>query len=156
MKLIVLAVGNRLPDWVNAACSDYCARMTRDQPLQLVEIKPEPRSAGKPVPALLAAERTRIEAQLPASAHVVALDERGADVTTAALAQKLESWRRLGRDVALLIGGPDGLDPALKSAAHETLRLSSLTLPHALARVLLVEALYRAASLNANHPYHRA
>ncbi|MBL8482161.1 MAG: 23S rRNA (pseudouridine(1915)-N(3))-methyltransferase RlmH [Rhodocyclaceae bacterium] len=156
MKLIVLAVGTRMPAWVDAACADYCARMTRDQALQLLEIKPEARSGGKPVPALLAAERVRLEAHIPGGAHVVALDERGADLSTRQLAQKLEAWRQLGCDVALLIGGPDGLDPALKARANETLRLSSLTLPHALARVLLVEALYRAASLNANHPYHRA
>ena len=96
-----------------------------------------------------------IEAAIPAGTHVVALDERGSALTTAALAAKLSQWQGQGGDVALLIGGPDGLHPALRQAAHERIRLSDLTLPHAMVRVLLVEQLYRAWSINAGHPYHR-
>ena len=96
-----------------------------------------------------------IEAAIPKGAHVVALDERGKSLTTVALAQRLKEWQLEGRDVALVIGGPDGLDPQFKRAAHERIRLSDLTLPHAMVRVLLVEQLYRAWSINANHPYHR-
>ncbi|WP_131112252.1 23S rRNA (pseudouridine(1915)-N(3))-methyltransferase RlmH [Sulfuricystis thermophila] len=155
MKLVVIAVGTRLPDWMNAGFAAYAKRMPRELPLELIEIKPEPRSTGKTVAAMMAAEAKRIEAALPARCRRVVLDERGAALDTHALAKRLAEWMSMGDDVALLIGGPDGLDPALKTSAHETLRLSSLTLPHGLARVVLAEALYRAASLNAGHPYHR-
>ena len=155
MKLLAVAVGTRLPAWADAAFAEFAQRMPRELPLELKEIKAEPRSGGKPVEALLAAEAGRIRAALPARCRLVALDERGADLATPQLAARLRQWMETGDDVALVIGGPDGLAPDLKSAAAETLRLSSLTLPHALARVVLAEALYRAASLLKNHPYHR-
>ena len=104
---------------------------------------------------LLAAERERIEAAIPKNTRIVALDERGTTLTTKALAQRLQDWQLSGDDVALVIGGPDGLQPAFRQAAHERVRLSDLTLPHAMARVLLIEQLYRAWSVNAGHPYHR-
>ena len=155
MKLLLLAVGTRMPGWVDAAYADFAKRMPREMPLELVEIKAEPRTSGKPAAALMAAEATRLRAALPARCRRVILDERGLDLTTRALAQRIEQWQSGGEDVAILIGGPDGLDPALKQEAHEALRLSSLTLPHALVRVLLAEALYRATSLLKGHPYHR-
>lgn len=155
MKLLVIAVGTRMPGWADEAFAEFARRMPRELPLELREIKAEPRSGGKPVEALLAAEAGRIGAALPARCRLVALDERGADVSTRELAARLRQWMEAGEDVALVIGGPDGLAPDLKAAAVETLRLSSLTLPHALARVVLAEALYRAASLLKNHPYHR-
>lgn len=155
MKLAIVAVGTRMPGWADQAFAEFAKRMPRELPLELKEIKAEPRSAGKPVEALLAAEAGRIRAALPARCRLMALDERGADLTTRQLAERLRLWMEGGEDVALLIGGPDGLAAELKSAAAETLRLSSLTLPHALARVVLAEALYRAASLLKNHPYHR-
>ena len=155
MKLLAVAVGTRLPAWADAAFAEFARRMPRELPLELKEIRAEPRSGGKPVEALLAAEAGRIRAALPARCRLVALDERGADLATPQLAARLRQWMESGDDVALVIGGPDGLAPDLKSAAAETLRLSSLTLPHALARVVLAEALYRAASLLKNHPYHR-
>lgn len=155
MKLLAVAVGTRLPAWADAAFAEFAQRMPRELPLELKEIKAEPRSGGKPVEALLAAEAGRIRAALPARCRLVALDERGADLATPQLAARLRQWMETGDDVALVIGGPDGLAPDLKSAATETLRLSSLTLPHALARVVLAEALYRAASVLKNHPYHR-
>lgn len=155
MKLLLLAVGTRMPAWVEAAYADFAKRMPREIPLELHEIKAEPRSGGKPAAALMAAEAQRLRAALPARCRRVILDERGADLTTRALAQRVEQWLSGGEDVAILIGGPDGLDPVLKQEAHETLRLSSLTLPHALVRVLLAEALYRAVSLLKGHPYHR-
>ncbi len=155
MKLLAVAVGTRLPAWADAAFAEFAKRMPRELPLELKEIKAEPRSGGKPVEALLAAEAGRIRAALPARCRLVALDERGADLATPQLAARLRQWMETGDDVALVIGGPDGLAPDLKAAAVETLRLSSLTLPHALARVVLAEALYRAASLLKNHPYHR-
>lgn len=144
-----------MPGWVDEAYADFAKRMPRELPLELVEIKAEPRSVGKPAAVLMAAEAQRLRAALPPRCRRVILDERGADLTTRALAQRIENWQAGGEDVAILIGGPDGLDPALKQEAHETLRLSSLTLPHALVRVLLAEALYRATSLLKGHPYHR-
>lgn len=155
MKLSVAAVGTRMPAWADEAFAEFARRMPRELPLELREVKAEPRSSGRPVEALLAAEAARIRAALPARSRLVALDERGADLTTQQLAARLRQWMETGDDVAFVIGGPDGLAPDLKSAADETLRLSSLTLPHALARVLLAEALYRAASLLKGHPYHR-
>ncbi len=158
MKLIVAAVGNRLPDWMNAGFAAYARRMPRELPLELLEIKPEPRTTGKTVAAMMAAEAKRIEAVLPARCRRIALDERGETLDTQALAQRLGQWQTGhdgGADIAFLIGGPDGLDPALKQGAHEKLRLSALTLPHGLARVVLAEALYRAHSLRSGHPYHR-
>jgi len=151
----VVAVGTRLPEWMNAGFAEYAKRMPRDLPLELVEIKPEPRTSGKTVAALMAAEAKRIEAALPARCRRVVLDERGDAPDTRALADRLGRWQAAGDDVACLIGGPDGLDPALKQTAQESLRLSSLTLPHGLARVVLAEALYRAHSLRCGHPYHR-
>lgn len=155
MRLIVAAVGNRLPEWMNAGFAEYARRMPRELPLELVEIKPEPRTTGKTVEAMMAAEAKRIEAALPARCRRIALDERGEAPDTQALAKRLGQWLEGGDDIAFLVGGPDGLDPALKAGAHEKLRLSSLTLPHGLARVVLAEALYRAYSLRCGHPYHR-
>jgi 23S rRNA (pseudouridine1915-N3)-methyltransferase len=117
-------------------------------------VKTEPRGS-KTLETLLAAERARIEAQIPRGTRIVVLDERGTNLTTKALAERLKTWQLEGDDVALVIGGPDGLEPAFRQAAHERIRLSDMTLPHALARVLLIEQLYRAWSVNANHPYHR-
>ncbi len=155
MKLIVAAVGTRMPNWVDEAYAEFARRMPRELTMQLQEIKAEPRSGGKSVEAMLAAEAARIKAALPARCRLVALDEHGADLTTQQFATRLRQWMEGGDDVALVIGGPDGLAPEIKAAAAESLRLSSLTLPHALVRVLLAEALYRAASLLKNHPYHR-
>jgi 23S rRNA (pseudouridine1915-N3)-methyltransferase len=154
MKLVVCAVGTRMPAWVDAGFDDFARRMPRELPLALAEIRPEPRN-GKPVDALLAAEESRIRAALPQRARVVALDERGNDSTTRDLAARLEHWQTEGDDVAFVIGGPDGLAAGIKRDAHESLRLSSLTLPHALVRVVLAEALYRAWSVTRHHPYHR-
>ena len=155
MKLILVAVGTRMPSWVDTAFDDFAKRMPRELPLQLVEIKAEPRTTGKTVEAMMALEAARIEAALPPRCRRVILDERGEDLTTKALDKRLERWQDGGDDIAIVVGGPDGLDPALKASAHETMRLSSLTLPHALVRVMLAEALYRAWSLSKNHPYHR-
>ncbi|MCK6426569.1 MAG: 23S rRNA (pseudouridine(1915)-N(3))-methyltransferase RlmH [Burkholderiaceae bacterium] len=155
MKLWLMAVGQRLPAWAETAYEDYAKRFPPDCRLELRAVKTEPRSSGKPVEALMAAERSRLEAALPRGCRRVVLDERGTRLTTAQLAERLQAWQRDGRDVALFVGGPDGLDPALRDAADEALRLSDLTLPHAFVRVMLAEALYRAWSLNAGHPYHR-
>ena len=154
MKLLLVAVGQRQPGWADAAFAEFAKRFPPEMRLELKAVKAEPRGA-KTAEQLMAAEATRIEAALPKGARRVVLDEHGARVTTLQLAARLTSWLHDGRDVALLVGGPDGLAPSLKASADETLRLSELTLPHAFVRVLLAEALYRAWSLMAGHPYHR-
>jgi 23S rRNA (pseudouridine1915-N3)-methyltransferase len=154
MKLVVVAVGQRIPDWAQVAWDDYAKRFPPESKLELKAVKTEPRGS-KTLATLLAAERERIEAAIPKGARVVALDERGASLTTVALAERLKAWPLENDAVALVIGGPDGLDAELKRMAHERIRLSDLTLPHAMVRVLLAEQLYRAWSINANHPYHR-
>jgi 23S rRNA (pseudouridine1915-N3)-methyltransferase len=156
VQLLVIAVGQRLPAWAQQAVAEFAPRFPPECRLAIIEVKAEPRSGGKKADQLKAAEAQRLRAAVPRGARRVALDERGTRCTSEQLAQRLRAWRHDGRDVALLIGGPDGLDAALRAEANETLRLSDLTLPHALARVVLVEALYRASSLLAGHPYHRA
>lgn len=155
MKLLVYAVGTRMPAWVQTAWQDFAKRLPRDCALELHEIRPEPRTSGKTPRQLMHAEALRIEAALPAQAWRVILDERGRDLSTQDLAGHLETWRASGHDIAFIVGGPDGLDPALKQTARQTVRLSSLTLPHPLVRILLAEQLYRAWSIQAGHPYHR-
>jgi 23S rRNA (pseudouridine1915-N3)-methyltransferase len=158
MKLLVVAVGQKVPDWAQTAWDDYAKRFPPELKVELRAVKTEPRGS-KTLETLYAAERERIEAAIAKGAtrgiRIVALDERGTSLTTKALAARLLAWQGEGDDVAFVIGGPDGLDPAFKAAAHERIRLSDLTLPHAMARVLLVEQLYRAWSINAGHPYHR-
>ena len=155
MQLIIAAVGHKMPAWIEDGYQEYAKRMPAECRLVLKEIKPVERSGGRSAETVMAQERTRIEGVLPKGGRVVALDERGTALTTVALAKHLREWQMGGDDVALVIGGPDGLDPAFKAAAHLRIRLSDMTLPHALARVLLIEQLYRAWSVNANHPYHR-
>ena len=154
MRLAILAVGHRQPDWVGEGCAEYLKRMPRELAASVTEIKPEPRGS-KTREQLLTAEKARIRDALPASCRLVVLDEKGDDLTTLQLAKRLEVWMQDGRDVALLIGGADGLDEEFKRQADDRLRLSSLTLPHGMARLLLCEQLYRAVSVLKNHPYHR-
>ncbi len=154
MRLLIVAVGQRVPDWAQTAYDDYAKRFPPELRVELKAVKTEPRGS-KTLETLLSAERERIEAAIPRGSRIVALDERGTTLTTKALAQQLNAWQLESDDVALVIGGPDGLDPAFRAAAHQRIRLSDLTLPHAMVRVLLIEQLYRAWSVNANHPYHR-
>jgi 23S rRNA (pseudouridine1915-N3)-methyltransferase len=156
MKLHILAVGHKMPGWIATGFDEYAKRMPPELRIELREIKPELRSGGRSADSVMAAERQKIEAALPKQARLVALDERGRDWTTMQLAQALPEWQQDGRDVAFVIGGADGLDPALKARAEVLLRVSSLTLPHGMVRVLLAEQLYRAWSITQNHPYHRA
>ena len=154
MKLLLVAVGQRQPAWADAAYGEFAKRFPPEARLELKAIKAEPRS-GKSAEQLMAAEATRIEAAVPRGVRRVVLDEHGTRLTTVQLAARLKAWMNDGRDVALLIGGPDGMDSSLKATADETWRLSDLTLPHAFVRVLLAEALYRAWTVMVNHPYHR-
>ena len=152
MKLTIVAVGQKVPDWAQTAYDDYAKRFPPELKLELKAVKTEPR-ASKTLDTLLAAERVRIEGAISRGSRVVALDERGTAVTTMALAEKLKSWQLAGDDVAIVIGGPDGLEAGFKRAAHERIRLSDLTPPHALVRVLLAEPPYRAWSLTTHTPY---
>ncbi len=154
MKLTLLSVGDKLPAWANAAVAEYLKRMPREARVELVEIKPEKR-AGQSADSIKAIEATRLLDKLPAGARLLALDEHGREVTTRELTDLMARWMAEGRDVALVIGGADGLAASLLDRAEAKLSLSRLTLPHALARVLLAEQLYRAISLLNNHPYHR-
>lgn len=154
MRIHLIAVGQKMPDWAQTAFDDYAKRFPPDARIDVKTVKTEPRGA-KPVAVLMQAERQRIEAALPRGARVVVLDERGTALTTVALARQLLTWQTQADDVALIIGGPDGLDPEFRAQATQRIRLSDLTLPHAMARVLLIEQLYRAWAINHNHPYHR-
>jgi 23S rRNA (pseudouridine1915-N3)-methyltransferase len=154
MRLVLAAVGQRQPAWAETAYEDFAKRFPPELRLELKAVKAEPRGA-RTAEQLMAAEAARLDAVCPRGARRVVLDERGTRLTSVQLAQRLKAWMHDGRDVALLVGGPDGLDATLKASADETLRLSDLTLPHAFVRVLLAEALYRAWTVMVNHPYHR-
>jgi 23S rRNA (pseudouridine1915-N3)-methyltransferase len=156
VKFTILAVGTRMPSWVEAGYVDYARRMPRELAVELVEIKPERRGSGQSPDRILSAERGRIEAAMPPGVRRVVLDERGASWSTVDLAQHLRNALEGGRASAFVIGGADGTDPALRQSADLVVSLSRLTLPHALVRVVLAEQLYRAASILSNHPYHRA
>ena len=147
-----------MPAWVETACADYVKRMPRELQIEIVEIKPEKRAAGNNTENIQALEAKRILEAVGkdfAKNYIVACDERGQEITTLQLAEKLQAWQTLGRDVSIVIGGADGLHASLKQRADWLFGLSKLTLPHAFVRVLLCEQLYRAHSVNQNHPYHR-
>lgn len=166
MLIRIIAVGTRSPRWVDEAVTDYLKRIGAPLRVELVTVRTEERSgSGTPAATLMAREAERIRDQVPGltpktrgqpRARLVVLDERGTDLTTVALSRRLSDWQDGAGPVAIIIGGPDGIDPDLAASADETIRLSSLTLPHALARVLLAEQLYRAWSVLTHHPYHRA
>jgi 23S rRNA (pseudouridine1915-N3)-methyltransferase len=154
VRVRVIAVGTRMPSWVRSACDEYLTRLRGSLAVALTEIAPASRRAGG-APQAVARESERLLASLLPADHVVALDERGRQLTTRELAGWLGGRMQQGEDLAFLIGGPDGLAPAVLARSNYTLALSRLTLPHALARVLLTEQLYRAHCILANHPYHR-
>ena len=155
MKLHIVVVGARMPRWIEDGFAEYAGRMPKNARLSLLEIRPESRTSGKTVAQMTEAEATRIEAAMPAGSDRIALDEHGRAFTTRELAAWLEKKLDGGRDLAFIIGGPDGMAARLKTDATATMRLSNMTLPHGLARVLLAEQLYRAVSIMQHHPYHR-
>jgi 23S rRNA (pseudouridine1915-N3)-methyltransferase len=156
VKAILIAVGERAPDWVASGFSEYQKRLSHWLPLSLQEVSPGVRGKGRDAVRAVAEEGARVLQALPKQAHVVSLDGRGKSYSSEQLAARLEAWRRGGRDLAFLIGGPEGHAPEVMAAAHESWSLAPLTLPHMLVRLIVAEQLYRAASLLANHPYHRA
>lgn len=154
MKLRILSVGHKMPDWVETACSEYLKRMPREASVEIVEIKPDKRASGKNAEVVQEAEAKRI-LEAAGKDYLIALDERGQEVTTVQLAARMETWLTSGRDIALVIGGADGLHASVKSRADWLWGLSKLTLPHGMVRVLLAEQLYRAWTVIQHHPYHR-
>lgn len=156
MRITIVAVGQRQPAWADAAVNDYLGRFPAELKVEVKQVKPEARTPNTPVTRLVSAEAARIRSAVPSGAILIALDERGKDWTTLQLAEHLRRWRDTAEDVAFVIGGADGIDPGLKADARLLIRLSSMTLPHALARVVLAEQLYRASTMLAGHPYHRA
>ncbi|MCE7033143.1 23S rRNA (pseudouridine(1915)-N(3))-methyltransferase RlmH [Lysobacter sp. GX 14042] len=156
MKARLVAVGERPPRWLAEGYEEYRKRLDHWLPLELVEVQPGLRGKNRDVARAMADEGERVLAALPKSATVVTLDGRGRPWTSPQLAARLEHWRGQGRDLALLVGGPEGHAPAVIARADESWSLGPLTLPHMLVRLLVAEQLYRAAALLANHPYHRA
>ena len=155
MRITILAVGHKAPGWVQEGFNEYARRMPPEARLELVELKPEERGAGRALDRAKALEGERILAAIPQGATLLALDERGKAVTTQGLSVMLSDWMRDGTHPAFVIGGADGLSDEVKARASKLLSLSALTLPHALVRVVLAEQLYRAWSILARHPYHR-
>jgi 23S rRNA (pseudouridine1915-N3)-methyltransferase len=154
VRVRVIAVGTRMPSWVRSGCDEYLTRLRGSLAVALTQLEPAARRAGAPRQAIAREGKRLLAALLPAD-HVIALDERGRELTTRELASWLGSRMQQGEDLAFLVGGPDGLAPEVLARSNFTLALSRLTLPHALARLLLIEQLYRAHCILANHPYHR-
>ena len=155
MKARLVAVGERGPDWVATGYAEYAKRLSHWLPLELHEVTPGRRGKGLDPARAIADEGTRVMAAIPKGALVVALDGRGRAHSSEDLAERLEAWRQQGRDLAFLIGGPEGHAPDVLQCSDERWSLGPLTLPHMLVRLLVAEQLYRAASMLANHPYHR-
>lgn len=154
MKLKILSVGHKMPSWVELACAEYLKRMPRELATEIIEIKPDKRASGKNSEVVQEAEAKRI-LEIVNKDYLIVLDERGQSVTSLQLATKMQHWQTLGRDVALVIGGADGIHATLKQKADWLWSLSSLTMPHGLVRVMLSEQLYRAYTVIQNHPYHK-
>ena len=146
MKLLVIAVGHKMPQWVQIACEDYLKRMPREYTLEVKELKPDITPSK---------EALKIRQVIAKGDHVIAMDEHGMDITTLHMSKTMANWRLLGKNIALIIGGANGLDQSILQMANEIWRLSSLTLPHAMARLLMIEQLYRSYTILENHPYHR-
>lgn len=154
MKLRIISVGHKMPDWVESACAEYLKRMPREATVEIIEIKPDKRASGKLSSTVQEAEAKRI-IEACGRDYLIALDERGSEVTTLQLAERMQQWLGGGRDVSLVIGGADGLHTDIKTRADWLWSLSKLTLPHGMVRVVLAEQLYRAWTVINNHPYHR-
>lgn len=156
MQITVIAVGHKMPSWIENGFKEYAKRMPSEWRFSIKELKPVERNDSRSAESVMKAEAVRIRAAIPKNAKLIVLDEHGKDLTTMALADSIKRWQQDGRDIAIIIGGADGLDPTLKKQAEQSIRLSSLTLPHGMVRVLLAEQLYRAHTILQNHPYHRS
>ena len=156
MRARLIAVGERMPDWVADGFDEYRKRLSRELPLDLVEIRLGSRGKGRDPARAIADEGAAVRAALPKDVHIVALDGRGSAWSSEQLAAELKRWRMEGRDLAFLIGGPDGHAPDILASAQQRWSLGPLTLPHMLVRLVVAEQRYRAATMLAGHPYHRA
>jgi len=156
MRARIIAVGERMPGWVAEGFAEYRKRLSHELPLELLELKPGTRGKGRDDARAMQDEGAAILAALPRDTHVIALDGGGKPWSSEALAAQLAQWRMAGRDLAFLIGGPDGHAPDVLARADQTWSLGPLTLPHMLVRLVLAEQLYRATTIMAGHPYHRA
>lgn len=156
MHIHLIAVGQKMPGWVKQGYEEYAKRLPQNFSLKLVEIAPGQRGKNSDPKRAMEDEGAKILNAIPGNAHVIALDERGKQQTTLRLAEQMRGWMQGGRDIALLVGGPDGLSRECKQRAEQHWSLSKLTLPHPLVRVFLAEQLYRAWSVTQGHPYHRA
>lgn len=155
MRIFIVALGDRMPDWVTQGCTEYLKRIGSELPVELIEVSPEKRGKGADIPRLMDKESKRVLAQIPANSIVVALDIQGQSWSTEDLAKRLEQWQQDGRHVCFLIGGPEGMSKEVLAAADVRVSFSAMTFPHPLVRVLLAEQLYRAYSILNHHPYHK-
>ncbi len=155
MKIHLIAVGKKMPEWVNAGFSEFSKRMPPELQINLIEIPPSVRNKATPIEKNIKEEGERIQSAIPNNSKLIVLDEKGKDFSSIALSKEMESWLPMGQDISIVIGGADGIDPVIKQQADEKWSLSSLTLPHALVRVVVAEQLYRAWSIMKGHPYHR-
>ena len=156
MQVTVIAVGHRMPAWIENGFSEYARRMPPEWHFGIRELKPVERAGNKTAETIMASEAAKIRTAIPKNARIIALDEHGKDLTTVQMATHMKNWLQDGRDIVFIIGGADGLDATLKKQADMLVRLSSLTLPHGMVRILLTEQLYRASTILQNHPYHRS
>ena len=156
MRFILLAVGTKMPAWVTTGFQEYQKRMPPHLKLELQEIEPVRRVSKGTTDKAKEIEGKAILAALPKRAYIIALDEHGKQFTSIELATKMHDFQHLGSDVVIIIGGPEGLTPEVLAKANETISLSKLTMPHPLVRIVIAEALYRAYSIDAGLPYHRA
>lgn len=156
MRILLLAVGQKMPTWIEQGYQEYAQRMPAEARLELKEIAPGKRGKNADIKRIVEDEGQRLIAAIPRSAHIVVLDVEGRAYSTEQLAQRMDDWMHSGQDICLLVGGPEGLSAECRALAHEKWSLSPLTFPHPLVRVILAEQLYRAWSVLRNHPYHRA
>jgi len=156
MRILLLAVGQKMPSWIEQGYQQYAQRMPAEARLELKEIAPGKRGKNADIKRIVEDEGQRLIAAIPRSAHIVVLDVEGRGHSTEQLAQRMDDWMHSGQDICLLVGGPEGLSAECRTLADEKWSLSPLTFPHPLVRVILAEQLYRAWSVLRNHPYHRA
>ncbi len=155
MKIHLIAVGKKIPDWVNSGYAEFSKRMPPELQINLIEITPSVRNKSTTIEKNIKEEGERIQSAIPANSKLIVLDEKGKNFSSIDLSTKIEGWLPMGQDISLVIGGADGIDPEIKKQANEKWSLSSFTLPHALVRVVVAEQLYRAWSILKGHPYHR-
>ncbi len=155
MRIHLIAVGNKMPEWVNSGFLEFSKRMPPELQINLIEITPSVRNKTTPIEKNIKEEGERIQSAIPSNSRLIVLDEKGKNFSSVNLSKKMESWLPMGQDISIVIGGADGVDNVIKQQAVEKWSLSSLTLPHALVRVVVAEQLYRAWSILKGHPYHR-